>query len=76
MKNAMRCVGKVNAGRERMQCGDFLIAPRSLSGLYFSPRQYHTDETAVSSLIHCSTKAMVLQYHLIWYRRDTGKDLL
>ena len=26
-KNAMRCVGKVNAVRERMQCGDFIGAP-------------------------------------------------
>ena len=25
-KNAMRCVGKVNAVRERMQCGDFIGA--------------------------------------------------
>ena len=49
---------------------------RFLFGRSFSSPQYHTDDTAVSSLIHCSTKAMVLQYHFIWYRRGTGIDLL
>ena len=29
-KNAMRCVGKDNAVRERMQCGDFIGAPHCL----------------------------------------------
>ena len=29
-KNAMRCVGKVNAVRERMQCGDFIGPPHCL----------------------------------------------
>ena len=59
-----------------LQQHDFLIAPRYLSGQSFLSLQYHSDDTAVSSLIHWSTKAMVLQYHLIWYRRGTGKDLL
>ena len=26
-KNAMRCVGKDNAVREQMQCGDFIVTP-------------------------------------------------
>ena len=75
LKNAMRCVGKDNSMEQPSQRHDFLIAPRCLFGRSFSPLQYHADETAVSSLIHCSTKAMVLQYHLVWYRRGTGKDL-
>ena len=31
-KNAMRCVGKDNAVRERMQCGDFIGAPHCVFG--------------------------------------------
>ena len=31
-KNAMRCVGKDNAVRERMQCGDFIGPPHWLFG--------------------------------------------
>ena len=69
-------MGKDNSMELPPQRHDFPIAPRCLSGRSFSPLQYHADETAVSSLIHCSTKAMVLQYHFIWYRRGTGKDLL
>ena len=67
---------KRNAVRGQRQQHGIAIAPRCLFGRSFSLLQYHTDETAVSSLIHCSTKAMVLQYHLIWYRRGTGKNLL
>ncbi len=76
MKNAMRCGGKDNSMELPPQRHDFPIAQRCLSGQSFSSLQYHSDDTAVSSLIHCSTKAMVLQYHLIWYRRGTGIDLL
>ena len=69
------CVGQRTAVPFTSQRHDFLIAQRCLFDRSFSPLQYHTDETAVSSLIHWSTKAMILQYHFIWYLRGTANRI-
>ena len=55
-----------------MQQHDFIIAPRCVSGHTFSSLQYHSADTVVLSLIHYSTKALVLQYHRIWFACGTA----